>query len=154
MNVCIGGTFDKLHKGHKTLIKKAFETAGEKGSVFIGVTTDDFAKNKKIKETLNQRINNIKEYLNQKKYHIKYDIKPIFDRYGPSINNDFDAIVVSTDTVKTAEEINNKRQKIGKKPLKIIQIPLIKAQDGARISSTRIRNKEINKNGKIVKKCT
>lgn len=149
MHVCIGGTFDKLHKGHKTLIKKAFEIAGEKGFVFIGVTTDDFAKNKETKETLAQRITNIKEYLNKKNYSTRYKIKPISNKYGPSINKDFDAIIVSSETRKTAEEINNKREEKGKKPLKIIQIPLVKAQDGIRISSTRIRNNEINKNGKI-----
>lgn len=152
MKVCIGGTFDNLHKGHKTLIKKAFEIAGEKGCVFIGITTDDFAKDKKNVKPLKERINNIQSHLNKKKYYNKYVIKPISDRYGPSINNDFDAIVVSTETAKTAEEINNKRQKIGKKPLKIIQIPLVTAEDGIRLSSTRIRNNEIDENGKIIKK--
>ena len=65
MKVCIGGTFDKLHKGHKTLIKKAFETAGDKGSVFIGITTDNFAKDKKNVKPLNERIKNIKKYLTE-----------------------------------------------------------------------------------------
>ena len=39
MKVCIGGTFNLLHKGHKLLIKKAFEVAGKNGSVLIGVTS-------------------------------------------------------------------------------------------------------------------
>ncbi len=151
MKVCIGGTFDKLHKGHKTLIKKAFEKAGDKGSVFIGVTTDDFAKDKKNVKPLKERINNVQAYLNKKKYYNKYVIKPISDRYGPSINNDFDAIVVSTETIKTAKEINNKRTKIGKKPLEIVEIKPVLAEDGLRISSTRIRNNEIDENGKIIK---
>jgi len=151
MKVCIGGTFDKLHKGHKTLIKKAFEIAGDKGSVFIGITTDNFAKYKKNVKPLKERINNVQAYLNKKKYYNKYVIKPISDRYGPSINNDFDAIVVSTETIKTAKEINNKRTKIGKKPLEIVEIKPVLAEDGLRISSTRIRNNEIDENGKIIK---
>lgn len=151
MNVCIGGTFDRLHKGHKTLIKKAFEVAGEKGNVFIGVTTDDFARDKKNIEPLTQRIEKIQEYLNEKNYHNKYVIKPIADRYGPSISGDFDAIVVSSDTAKTAEEINKKRKEIGKNSLKIFEIPLVAAEDGLLVSSTRIRNNEINKNGEIIK---
>ncbi len=151
MKVCIGGTFDKLHKGHKTLIKKAFETAGDKGCVFIGITTDDFAKDKKNVKPLKERINNVQAHLNKKKYYNKYVIKPISDRYGPSINNDFDAIVVSTETIKTAKEINNKRTKIGKKPLEIVEIKPVLAEDGLLISSTRIRNNEIDENGKIIK---
>ena len=35
MKVHVDGTFDKIHNCHKTLIKKAFEKAGVKESVFI-----------------------------------------------------------------------------------------------------------------------
>ena len=151
MNVCIGGTFDKLHKGHKTLIEKAFEKAGDKGTIFIGVTTDDFIKDKKNVKPLIERIKNIEKYLNEKKYGKNYIIQPISDRYGSSIDGDFDAIVVSSETIKNAELINNKRRKMGKKPLKIIEIKPVLADDGIRISSTRIRNHEIDENGKITK---
>jgi len=47
MRVCIGGTFEFLHKGHKKLIDKAFEIAGKNGFVFIGLTTSEFTKRKK-----------------------------------------------------------------------------------------------------------
>ena len=151
MNVCIGGTFDKLHKGHKTLIKKAFEIAGDKGSVFIGITTDNFAKYKKNVKPLNERIKNIKKYLTEEGYENKYTIQPISEKFGPSVYSDFTAIVVSSETIKTAKEINKKREKIGKKTLKIFEIKPVLAEDGFRISSTRIRNNEIDKNGKIIK---
>ena len=47
MKVCIGGTFDTLHKGHELLIDKAFQTAGEQGSVFIGITKGEIQKNER-----------------------------------------------------------------------------------------------------------
>ena len=47
MKVCIGGTFDTLHKGHELLIDKAFQTAGEQGSVLIGITKGEIQKNER-----------------------------------------------------------------------------------------------------------
>lgn len=152
MNVCIGGTFDRLHKGHKTLIKKAFEISKKNSTVFIGITTDSMIKNKKNNKSLDERIKNLEEYLNKENYPKKYIIKPISDKFGPSINGDFEAIVVSPETKNTAEQINIKRQQIGKKPLKIFTIPLVLSNDNIPISSTRIKNKKINENGQVLKR--
>ena len=46
MRVCIGGTFDIFHKGHKLLIDTAFKIAGKQGHVFIGITNGDILKAK------------------------------------------------------------------------------------------------------------
>lgn len=152
MKVCLGGTFNILHYGHKKLINKAFELAGSKGSVFIGLTTDDFVKNKvNIKSYLERKIA-LEKYLKEKRYFKSAIIKPISDRFGPTLEEEFDTIIVSQETTKTAEEINLIRKKKGKKPLKIIQIPMVFAKDDLPISSTRIHNKEIDKNGNILKK--
>ena len=150
MRVCIGGTFDLLHKGHKKLIDKAFEVAGRNGFVFIGITTGNMLESKKSVKNLDERINNLKQYLNEKGYINNAIIKPIKDRYGPTLTDDFDAIVVSPETIKTAEEINKKRIENGEKQLKIIQIPFILAKDGSPISSTRIKNKEIDEDGRVL----
>ena len=138
MKVCIGGKFNILHSGHKQLINKAFETAGTKGSVFIGITSTDLTKNKKNVKQLEERKKVLEQYLSEKGFLNRTIIKPIVDKYGPSIDEDFDAIVVSPETIKTAEEINYKRKKIGQKPLKIIQIPFVLAKNGYPISSSRI----------------
>jgi len=148
MKVCIGGTFSQLHKGHKTLIKKALETAGKNGLVFIGITSDEMIKIKKGIKSLEERKQSIEKYLIKENVTEKVKIEPIKDRFGPSINEDFDAIVVSPETINTAREINKERRKIGKKPLKIIKIPFVMAEDDKPISSTRIRNREIDENGK------
>ena len=151
MRVCIGGTFDTLHKGHKLLIDKALQTGGKKGSVFIGVTTENMSKIKGDIKSFRKRRKNIEKYLISKGYINRTTIKEIFDKYGPSIEGNFDAIVVSPETKSTAEEINKKRQQKGKKLLEIVQIPFVLANDDIPISSSRIRKKEIDENGIILK---
>ena len=151
MRVCIGGTFNILHKGHKLLIDKAFGTAGIRGSVFIGITTGENSSGKKDMKPMIERKTSIEQYLSKKGFIDRATIGPIEDKYGPSIEGEFDAIVVSPETVKTAEEINNKRRKLGKKPLKIIKIPFILADDGTPISSSRIKNNEINADGNLIR---
>ena len=150
MKVCIGGTFNYLHKGHKWLIIKAFEIAGRKGTVFIGVTTGNLIKNKKSMKSLDERKNDLEKYLSKKGLIDFATIKPINNKYGPTLEEDFDAIVVSPETINTVKEINQKREQRGKKPLEIIKIPFVLAKDGKPISSTRIINKEIDEDGNVL----
>ncbi len=151
MNVCIGGTFNPLHKGHKILIKKALEKAGEDGLVFIGITIGEMTKTKSDVKSFDERKQAIDQYLREEGLTEKVKILPIHDRFGPSIEGDFDAIVVSPETITTSREINKERKKRDKKPLKIIKVPFVLAEDGKPISSTRIRNGEIDENGKLIR---
>lgn len=150
MKVCIGGTFDILHQGHRTLIDKAFEVAGTHGSVFIGIATGELLQQKNDVKPLNERKRSIKQYLSSKGVLDQAIIQPITNKYGPLLEEDFDVIVVSPETVKTAEEINRKRKSTGKKPVEIIQIPFVLANDNKTISSSRIKKGEIDKEGKIL----
>jgi len=152
MKICIGGTFNTLHKGHKLLIDKAIKTAGQHGYLFIGITEGKMIRKKSNLKPFEERKKRINTYILKKKITTKIEIKPIKDKYGPSIKEDFDTIVVSPETAKTAEEINKKRKQIGKKQLEIIQIPFVLAEDGLPISSSRITRQKINENGEILKR--
>ena len=77
-----------------------------------------------------------------------YQIVPLDDDWGPSaLDNDIDAIIVSEETERVALKLNQVRQKKGLSPLQVIIVPLIRAYDGQRISSSRIINKEIDSEG-------
>lgn len=151
MRVCISGTFNVLHKGHKLLIEKAFESAGENGTVFIGVTKGKMLQKKRFLTPFNKRVNTIKKYLETKGYDKRAVIQAIFDKYGPAAYGEYDAIVVSPETFENAEDINKKRVNNGKKPLKIIKVPYVLAEDDKPISSTRILNGEIDEDGRVLK---
>jgi pantetheine-phosphate adenylyltransferase len=151
MNVCLGGTFDPFHKGHEALLKKAFEVAGVHGFVFIGLTSDKLAKRKGDVRSFSERKRFLEESLKRIGVKGRSTIQPLTDKYGPTIEGDFDAIVVSPETKPTAEEINKKRQQLGKKPLQIVVISFIFAQDNQPISSSRIRRKEIDAQGTLLR---
>ncbi len=145
MKIAIGGTFSPLHAGHTYLLKKAFYF-GKK--VVIGLTSDSMIT-KEVK-SYEERKKELINYLEKKIREKNFEIMKIENKYGPTIEKDFDAIVVSPETKKTAKEINEKRKKKDLEPLEIIETDYILAEDWKPISSTRIRKGIINKNGKIL----
>jgi len=151
MRVCLGGTFYPLHKGHKILLKKAFQVAGAKGSVFIGVTSAAMAKKKGKIPSFEMRKRSLEQFLVEENVQEQATIQPLSNKFGPTLEGDFDAIVVSPETKPTAEEINKKRKQLGKKPLQIVVIPFVLSEDKQPISSSRIRLKEIDENGTLLK---
>jgi pantetheine-phosphate adenylyltransferase len=150
--VAVGGTFDELHRGHKTLLNKAFEV-GEK--VLIGLTSDEFvAKLSKPHKTASYdaRLRELKTFLESMGLAGRFEIVPLHDPFGSTISGEgLEALVVSKETQKTALAINQKRQQTGLAPLKIFTIDMVPAENKIPISTTRIRNGEIDRNGHILK---
>jgi pantetheine-phosphate adenylyltransferase len=143
--VAVGGTFDQFHRGHRILLEKAFQI-GEK--VIIGVTSDEFGGEKGEIEPCNVRMSNLNTLLEGKS---NYLLARLEEHYGPTVEDEsIDALVVSQETEPTAQEINHIRRLKGLKPLEIITIDMVLADDGNPISSTRIRRGEIDKKGTII----
>jgi pantetheine-phosphate adenylyltransferase len=150
MRVCFSGTFNVLHKGHKLLIEKAFQAAGDQGKVFIGITEGKLLENKKYKKPLSQRMSILKSYLQSKGYQNQVEIVVIRDQFKLAISGDYDAMITSPETKENAIRINEKRVEQNKKPLQIIEVPYVLAEDQKKISSTRILNKEIDEEGHTI----
>jgi len=150
--VGVAGTFGPLHKGHKALLRKAFEV-GKK--VLIALTTEQMLKRKERRDKIPDyelRKMTLARYLEAEGYHGRYEIIPLDDPYGVAITlPEQQGIVTSEETIKVAEEINEIRVKRLLKPLKIFTIKLLTAEDGLPISSTRIRKNEIDQEGHSLK---
>jgi len=152
--VALGGTFDRFHRGHKTFISEAFKK-GQK--VLIGLTSHRFARSKRqvssVKyQSYQTRNQAVVDFLKDKNWIDRAEIVSIDDIYGPLLRlKDIDALIVTAETVAGADRVNAARIKVGLKSLKTIVIPLVLAQDRRRISSTRIREGEIDRWGKVMK---
>ncbi|MEM2907126.1 MAG: phosphopantetheine adenylyltransferase [Candidatus Odinarchaeota archaeon] len=149
--VAVGGTFDHFHKGHKHLLTKAFSLGGK---VIIGVTSDEFCKNKPWSEglqTYQVREKTVLKFIKTSFKKADFEVIMLNDKYGPAVSeNNIDALVVTEQTLKTAMEINQIRINKGLKPLEIVIVDMILAYDKTPISSTRIRRGEINVDGEPV----
>ncbi len=148
----VGGTFDPLHDGHKRLISRSFELAGNDGRVIIGLTTDVFASRKShpVRE-YGQRKNQLEQFIRDCGFSAVYTIEPLNDRFGSAIDENFDALVVSEETLPIAHEINMLRKKKGKRKVDIHEISCVLAEDGRWISSTRIYRGEIDDRGRLLR---
>ena len=150
MRIVVGGTFDPLHDGHRALLKKACELSNG-GGLFIGLTSNKMAKSKSHKvDDYSTRYDAVMDFTCVQ--GIKPEIIKLDDPYGPTLNDDFDYIVVSPETHPTALKINEIRREKGLKPIGIVLVDYVLADDGLPISSTRISKGEIDEHGKVLKK--
>jgi len=152
--VGLGGTFDKLHKGHRTLLTKAFKI-GER--VTIGLSSDEFAKKMKKPhrtDRYERRKEELKIFLKHQGLLERAEIIPINDAYGGVLLSPgtVEALVVSRETEPVAHEVNEKRKEIGLAPLEIVVIDMVPSENCKSISTTRIRAKEIDREGHVLKK--
>lgn len=148
--VAVGGTFDCIHKGHRTLLTKAFE-CGEK--VIIGVTTDDFLHKlgKVVHNRYDERVRRLKEYLLTRYPSERFEIHSLDDYFGPGIyREEVEALVASAETAGRVELANRRRVEMGLKPLDLVVVSMVLAEDGKPISSSRIRSGEIDGEGRVM----
>lgn len=150
MKIMVGGTFDPLHDGHRRLLARSFSLAGPNGRVIIGLTSDRFAGSKTHPvEPYETRKAGIERFVREEGYTVAFEIEPLSDRFGSALDLDFDALVVSEETLPVAIEINRLRRERGKKKVDIHQITCVLAEDGRWISSTRIHRGEIDEHGRL-----
>ncbi len=148
--VAIGGTFDIIHVGHLSLIEKASSISER---TIIGLTSDSFAvKNgKNITNNFKQRFENLEKTLKEKFPYGSFEIAELNDDFGPAvIEGDVDALIVSEETSKKGDTLNDMRKERNLSPVEIIIVPMKLASDGDRISSSRIRNSEIDASGNVL----
>ena len=150
--VATGGTFDEIHTGHIALLSKAFQ-AGKK--VIIGVSSDEFAKKKgkRLNHKFDERVENLKKMIKKEFRNANYEIAKLDGDFGPAVTTDeVGALVTSSETRIKGKLLNRMRAKKGLKPVEVIAVEMVRAEDGSPISSTRIRAGEIDGGGRLLKR--
>lgn len=125
-SVAVGGTFDGMHYGHRKLLTLAISSVvPNMGKLLIGITTDEMLQQKTFAELippLDERMRGVREFVDALAPGMKNRVKiiPIKDTYGPpgaaldsdvytGIENDFDALVLSHETLPTGKRLNEHR---------------------------------------------
>jgi len=150
--VLVGGTFDEFHKGHRALIMEAFEVGRR---VIVGLSSDQLArelrKNHEV-ASYEQRLRDLRNFLKALGVLERAKIVPLDTPYGITLSTTIaEALVVSKETEPRAITINEKRRASGIKPLELVVIEMVPAEDSVPISSTRIRQGEIDREGHLIR---
>ena len=147
--VAMGGTFDAIHSGHMALLNKAFSISSK---VIIGLTSDQLAtkKGKNLVNDYSKRLSLLKSVIEKNFPNISYEISKLENDFGPAvIEGSVKALVVSEETSNKGLLLNDLRAEKNLPPVKIVVVPMVLAEDGKVISTTRIKNSEIDGSGNL-----
>jgi len=151
MRVALGGTFDPVHDGHRKLFGRAFEI----GDVTVGLTSDDLAPKTRREDreirSYEARYDALAEELGTfaESADREYTIRKLEEPTGIAIEPQFDVLIVSPETKTGGKRINEIRREKGYEPLEIEVVDHVYAEDGEKISSTRIVRGEIDEHGNL-----
>ncbi len=148
--VALGGTFDIIHRGHLELLRNGFSISSK---VIIGLTSDELAR-KKGKTPIHdysRRYKTLEDVITKNFPNSKYVISKLDNDFGPAVlEKEVEALVVSEETSSKGKDLNKLRAERHSPPVAVIVVPMALAKDGTRISTTRIKNSEIDADGNIL----
>ena len=147
--VAMGGTFDVIHAGHIALLNKSFSISSK---VIIGLSSDQLAtkRGKVLVNDYSQRLSSLKDVIEKNFPNSSYEISELENDFGPAvIEGSVKALVVSEETGSKGVKLNELRGERNLPPVEIVIVPMILAKDGKAISSTRIKNSEIDSSGNL-----
>ena len=144
--VALGGTFDRLHPGHKMLLTQAALATSKK--LRVGITGPKLLKNKKNAEMLQSfevRCQAASDFLKLLRPDLTLEVVELEEKSGgTNAIAEVNAMVVSPETLPSLESINAERREKGFKDMAAIVIDFVGGESNAtRLSSSKLREMEI-----------
>lgn len=162
--VSVGGTFDRMHAGHRLLLAAASAVAGAPpATIYLGVTGDELLVSKAHRDliqTYETRANAARAFLESTRPSVadstaeaEGDVARVCVRVGPLDNSPplaatveaMEALVISRETVAGGEALNALRAEAGFRPITLAVVGLVGGSgdgDGDKLSSTALRGEE------------
>lgn len=148
--VSVGGTFDRLHAGHRLLLATASRAVASGGVLYVGVTSAELLANKAygaLVESYADRAARARAFLAlcDPESSIELRVGPL-DASPPlaATVRDMSGLVVSRETVAGAEALNDMRLSAGFAPLRVVVVDLVRGDESEalKLSSTRLRERD------------
>ena len=132
----IGGTFDRFHSGHMSLIETGLSCCEE---IQVWITSDEIARSKDARiKKWEERKSDLESATSNNSSRITTHL--LSDDFGPALETrNATAIICSKDTMPNCKEINLQRKESGLEPLEIILADSALSWKGTIISSSQIR---------------
>lgn len=146
----LGGTFDRLHVGHAALLATALAVGH---TVAVGLTTAAYLRahpkpdGGRIQAYAVRR-RALARWLRRHAPAARWRIVPLENRFGRSIEDGIDVLVVSADTAGGGAAVNRERRRLGRPRIPVVVVPLVLADDLLPVSSRRIRAGTIDRHGR------
>lgn len=147
MDVCLGGTFNRIHAGHLSMLDLAFRLGGR---VYIGLTSDGMAgRTRERVLPYGARLRALSGAC--RRFGDNFEVMELDDPFGYStVLRGLRGIVVSEATTFRVQEINRIRSEKGFPPLLTYVVPMIRSFNGLPLSSTRVMSGECDSRGRLL----
>jgi pantetheine-phosphate adenylyltransferase len=148
--IAMGGTFDIIHRGHLTLFSNAFKISDK---IIIGLTSDEFVtkRGKILNNKYDKRLENLITSISKEFPNSSFEISKLDNDFGPAVlKKEVEALLVSDETSNQGIVLNQLRKEKKLPSVQIIVVPMFLAKDGIRISTSRIKNSEIDVEGNLL----
>lgn len=144
--VLFAGTFDHLHAGHKSILTQALFLTED--TLYVAVTSEELLLRKTCRaalEPFDLRVTHVDNFIRSIIPECKKDLEIVIlqtpDSVGPAGYLDFDAIIVTPETVRGGHGVNEARVANGKSRVEVVILDILDhVSVESKLSSSNIRS--------------